>query len=122
MRSSLLEIPSQLVEHVGLERRHQLIPDDLFGPLTDVRELRRHDDPERPRGQCPEKRGVAQEEDAELVQPGIGDDVDDHAAAGGMDADRQAVWEVPHGAGVTLADGDVGQVRRLDPKQRCQVR
>ena len=82
MRSGLLEIPSQLVEHLGLERRHQLIPDDLLGPLTDVRELRRHDDPERPRRQRPEQGGVAQEEDAELVQPGIGDDVDDHAAAG----------------------------------------
>ena len=59
MRSSLLKIPPQLVEHVGLERRHQLIPDDLLGSLTDVRKMRRHDDPERPRRQRPEKGGVA---------------------------------------------------------------
>jgi hypothetical protein len=121
MRSGLLEIPSQLVEDVGLERRHQLIPDNLFGPLTHVREVRRHDDPERPRRQCPEQGSVAQEEQAEFIQPGIGDDVDDHAAAGEVNADRQAVWEVPHRAGVTPAGGEVGQVRRLDPKQRCQV-
>ena len=91
MRSSLLEIPSQLVEHFGLERRHQLVPHDLLGPLRDVRELWRHDDPERPGGQRPEKRGVAQEEYPELVQPGVGDDVDDHATAGWMDADWEAV-------------------------------
>ena len=45
---------------------------------------------------------MALEEHAELVQPRVGDDVDDHAAAGGMDADREAVREVPDGASVTL--------------------
>jgi hypothetical protein len=67
MRSGLLEIPPQLVEHLGLERGHQLIPDNLFGPLTDLRELRRHDDPKRAR-----------------AVPGAGRDVDDHAAADGL--------------------------------------
>ena len=62
MRSALPEIPPQLVEHLGLERRHQLIPDYLFGPLTNVRELRRRDDPERPRPHRTEKSGVAQED------------------------------------------------------------
>ena len=121
MRSDLLEVPAQLVEHLRLERRHQLIPDHLLGPLADVRELRRHHDPEGPRGQCPEQGSLAQKEKPEFIQPGIGDDVDDDAAAGGVNADRQPVWELPHRAGVTLAGGDVGQVRRLDPKQRCQV-
>ena len=50
MRSNLLEVPAQLVENLGLERRQQLVPDDLFRALGDVRELRRHDDSERPGG------------------------------------------------------------------------
>jgi hypothetical protein len=94
------------LERLGLERRHQLIPDNLLGSLTDVLELRRHDD-SRPRRHRPEKGGVAQEEDAELIKPGIGDDVDDHAAASGMDADAPAVWEEPHSASVTLDDRNV---------------
>src|SRR3989442_15510253 len=122
MGSSLLEIPSQLVERLGFDGRHPLVPHGLFGTLTDIWELRRHYDSERPRGQRPEKSRVAYEEYAELVQPGVGDDVDDHAVAGGMNADRQAVWKVPHGADVTLSDGDVGQVCGLDPNQRRQVR
>ena len=65
---------------------------------------------------------MAQEEHAELVQPGFGDDVDDHATAGRMDADWEAVGEVPYGARVTLTDTDEGQVLSLDPKQRRQVR
>jgi hypothetical protein len=65
---------------------------------------------------------MAQEEYAELVQPGIGDDVNDHAAASGMNADRQAIRKVPNGADVTPSDRDVGQVCGLDPKQRRQVR
>jgi hypothetical protein len=39
-----------------------------------------------------------------------------------MDPDRQAVWEVPCGTSIVLSDGDVGQVRGLDPNQRRQVR
>ena len=93
MRSSLLEIPSKFIERFGLDWRHQLIPHGLFGALTDVRKLRWHHNPERPRRQCLEKRGMAQEEYAELVQPRVGDDVDDHAAAAQMDANRQPVWE-----------------------------
>jgi hypothetical protein len=88
MRPGALEIPSQLVERLGLERRHQLIPYDLFGALADIGELRRHHDPERPGRQRPEKGGVAQKEYAEFVQPGIRDDVDDHTATGRMDTDR----------------------------------
>jgi hypothetical protein len=42
----------------------------LPGPLTDVRELRRHDDPKCPRGQRPEQGSVAQEEEAEFSQQG----------------------------------------------------
>jgi hypothetical protein len=59
MRASLLEVPPQLLEHLGLEGCYQLIPDHLFGPLTDVRELRRHHDPKRPDRQGTQKHGVA---------------------------------------------------------------
>ena len=83
MSSSLFEIPSQLLEHIGLDGCHQLVPHDLFGALTDIRELWRHYDPERPRRERLEQPGVTHEEDAELVQPGVADDVDDHSAAGG---------------------------------------
>jgi hypothetical protein len=38
-----------------------LIPDDLLGPLADVWDLQRHDDPKRRRGQGAEKRGVPDE-------------------------------------------------------------
>ena len=107
MRSSLLEIPPQLVEDVGLERRHQLIPDNLFGPLTDVRELRRHDDRSVHAGSARSR--AAWRKRKTRNSSGIGDDVDDHAAAGGMNADRQAVREVPHRAGVTLAGGTWGR-------------
>ena len=68
MRSNLLEVPAQLVQHLGPERRQQLVPDDLFRALGDVREVRRHDDPERPCGQRPEQRGVTFEEHSELVR------------------------------------------------------
>ena len=40
---------------------------------------------------------MAFEEHAEVVQPGVGDDVDEDAAAGRVDADRQAFREVPGG-------------------------
>jgi hypothetical protein len=50
MRSDLLEIPSRFVEYFRPER-HQLIPHSLFGALTELGELRRDDDPERPRGE-----------------------------------------------------------------------
>jgi hypothetical protein len=50
---------------------------------------------------------MAFEEDAELVQPRISDDVDEHAATGEVDADREPFREVPDGARVTLANGDV---------------
>jgi hypothetical protein len=88
MRSNLLEVPPQLVQRLRPERRQQLIPYDLFRALGDVRELRRHDDPQRPRGQRPEQRGVTFEEHSELVQPWVGDDIDDHSAAREMNADR----------------------------------
>src|SRR5206468_12455177 len=38
MRSNLLEVPAQFAHYVGPERRQQLIPDDLFRALSDVRE------------------------------------------------------------------------------------
>src|SRR5438128_919782 len=37
MRSNLLEVPAQLVQRLGSEGCQQLIPDDLFRPLGDVR-------------------------------------------------------------------------------------
>ena len=112
MCANLLEVPAQLVDRLGLDRRQELIPHDLFRALGNVRELRRHDDPERPYGQCPEQRGVTFEEHSELVQPWVGDDVDDHAAAGEVNADRQAVREVPNGANPSLADANVRQIAR----------
>src|SRR5262245_7354733 len=122
MRSNLLEIPAQVVHYFGPERRQQLVPNDLFRALGDVREVRWDNDPERPCGECPEQRYVTFEEHSELVQPWVGDDVDDHAAAGEMNADRQAIREVPDGARLSLADADVRQVRLRDPRQCEQVR
>ena len=122
MRSGLLEVPAQLVDRLASEWRHQLVPDDLLRSLADVGKLRWHDDPERPRGQRAKKRGVALQEQAEVVQSRVEDDVDDDAAAGQVDADRQAFREVPGGPRIALADGDVRQVLRLDPGQRRQVR
>jgi hypothetical protein len=58
----LLEVPAQLVERLGPERCQQLVPDDLFRALSDVGELRWHDDPQGPNGQCSEQRGMAFEE------------------------------------------------------------
>ena len=52
------------------------------------------------------------EEHSKLVQPWVGDDVDDHAAAGEVNADRQAVREVPNGANPSLADANVRQIAR----------
>jgi hypothetical protein len=60
--------------------------------------------------------GVTFEEHAELVQPRVGDDIDDDAAAGEVNADRQAIGEVPDGASLSLADADVRQIRLLDPR------
>ena len=128
MRSSLLEIPSQLVEDVGLERRHQLIPDNLFGPLTDVRELRRHDDPSVHAGSA-RSRAAWRKRKTELIQPGIGDDVDDHAAAGGMNADRQAVGSTapcgrhPRRWNVGQVPGSIRSnvVRWVDFPRRCRA-
>jgi hypothetical protein len=65
---------------------------------------------------------VTFEEHSELVEPRVGDDVHDHAAAGEMDANRQAVREVPDFALLSLADGNVRQVRCRDPGQRYEVR
>jgi hypothetical protein len=50
MRSNLLEVLAQFVHHVCPERRQQLIPNDLFRSLSDVRELRRHHEPKCPGG------------------------------------------------------------------------
>ena len=38
VRSYLLEVPAQLVDRLGPEWRQQLVPDDLFRSLSDVRE------------------------------------------------------------------------------------
>src|SRR5688572_14166790 len=50
-----------------------------------------------------------------LVQPWVGNHIDDHAAAGEMDADRQAIREVPDSARVSIADGDVRQIGLSSP-------
>jgi hypothetical protein len=94
MRSNLVEVPAQLLKNLGLGRRQKLVPNDLFRALGYVRELRRHDNSQRPGGERPEQCGVTFEEHSKLVQPRIGYDVDDHAAAGEMNAYRQAVGEV----------------------------
>ena len=116
MRANLLEVPAQLVDHIGSERRQELVPDDLFRSLGDVRELRRHDDPERPGGQGSKQRGMTLQEHSELVQPGVGDDVDNDTAAGEMNADRQTIRKVPDGASLSLADGDMREIGLLDPR------
>lgn len=36
MRANLLEVPAELVQHLGFERCQKLVPDDLFRPLADV--------------------------------------------------------------------------------------
>jgi hypothetical protein len=36
---------------------------------------------------------MAFEEHTELVQPGVGDDVDDNAATGEVDTNREPLWE-----------------------------
>src|SRR5262245_45904548 len=122
MRSNLLEIPAQVVHYFGPERRQQLVPNDLFRALGDVRELRRHDDSERPSGQRSEQRGVTFEEHSKLVEPGVGDDVNDHAATREMNADRQAIREVADPAVFSVADRDMRQVRLGDPGKRQDVR
>jgi len=116
MRSNLPEVPAQFVQGLGSQGRQQLIPDDLLGALGDARELRRNDDPERPCGQRSEQGGVTFEEHPEVIEPRVGDDIDDHAAAREMNADRQAIREVPECASLSLADGNVRQVRLLDPR------
>lgn len=62
------------------------------------------------------------EEHSELVEPRVGNDVDDHAAAGEMNADRQTIREVPDGARLSPADGDMRQIGLLDPGQRQEMR
>jgi hypothetical protein len=65
---------------------------------------------------------MAFEEHPELIEPRVGDDVDEHAAAHEMNADRQAIGEVLDGASLSLADADVRQIRLLDPRQRQEGR
>jgi hypothetical protein len=65
---------------------------------------------------------MAFEELAEVLQRWVGDDVDDHAAAGEVDADRQAIREVPDPPVLSVADRDVRQLRLGNPGQRQDVR
>ena len=107
MCAGVLEVPAELVNHVGSERREQLVPDDLLRSLTDLGEVRRHHDPERPRRQRTKHRSVAFEEDAELVQYLVGHDVDEYATPFQVDADREALGEIPNGPFVALPGGHV---------------
>jgi hypothetical protein len=63
---ALLEVPAELVNHFGSERRQQLVPRPAS--LADLFEGGgRHHDPEHPRAQRTKHRSMAFEEDAELV-------------------------------------------------------
>jgi hypothetical protein len=58
-------------------------------------------------------------EDPDLVWLGTTDEKEAHllhAAAGEVNADRQAIREVPDGASLALADADLRQIRLLDPR------
>jgi hypothetical protein len=52
----------------------------------------------------------------EVVQRRVEDHVHEHAAAGEVDADRQAVWEVPDGPPLADAGRDVRQLFGSDPE------
>ena len=94
MASHLLEVPSQFVDHLERKGREQLVPDDLLRSVPDPGKMRRHNDPQGPCRQRPDQDRVTLEEDTELVQPRVGNDVDEHSAPGWIDADRQAFREV----------------------------
>jgi hypothetical protein len=52
---------------------------------------------------------VTPEEGTELVQPGVGNDVNEYAAPGWMDPDRKAFRKVARGSSLTFSADDVGQ-------------
>jgi hypothetical protein len=101
------EVPAELVNHLGSERRQELVPDNLLRSLTYLGEVGRHHDPERPRAQGTKQESMALEEDAELVQNLVGDHVDKHATPFRVDADGEAFGEIPNGPFVGLPDGHV---------------
>lgn len=54
MGTELLELRAQLVQRLLRKRCQQLVPDNQFGAPSDVRPVRRHDDPQRPGRERPE--------------------------------------------------------------------
>ena len=122
MASHLLEVPSQFVDHLERKGREQLVPDDFLGSLTDPGKMRRHNDPQGPCRQLPDQDRVTLEEETELVQPRVGNDVNEHAAPGWMDPNRKPFREVARGPSFTLSGGDVGQHQLVNTGQRLEVR
>jgi hypothetical protein len=122
MGSGLREVPAELVNHLGSERRQELIPDDLLRSLTYLGEVRRHYDPERPRPQRTKHGRMALEENAEFVRRRVGDHVDEHCAPFRMNADRETIGKIAGGPFVALPDGDVRQVRGADRGKRREMR
>src|ERR1700674_5342413 len=103
MGSGLLEISAKPVNDLRSEWRQQLVPDDLLRSLTYLWDVGRDHDPEGPPAQRTKQRSMAFQEQAELVQPRISDHVDEHAATGEVDADRESFREVPGDGRVALA-------------------
>jgi hypothetical protein len=75
MRASRLEVPPQPACSLSAQRRHELLPDDLVGPVSAARHVAWNDDPQGLCQQSAKQRRMPLGEHAELVEGRLGDQI-----------------------------------------------